>query len=116
MLDANELSRAVLKRQKADKNCPSQEKSHIHDGDRIVSPSDGHTHVSGEEETYEKIVGSLGEVDDEGCDDLDGVRFIVNDAAYQGQTSAADYADIAKAIVIGDVINNPRFKSGRRGR
>ncbi|MCM1289687.1 MAG: hypothetical protein NC132_04175 [Corallococcus sp.] len=91
-----------------------QETTHSHIGDRIVSNSDGHTHVAGEEELYDKIVGSLGDVSDEGCNDLDGVRFIVDDIAYQSKSQSADYTAIAKAIVMGDVINNPRFKSGFR--
>lgn len=87
---------------------------HSHKGDKIVADNDGHTHVSGDEETYDKIVGSLGDVNDEGCEDLAGVRFIVNDMAYQNQSQSADYSEIAKAIVIGDVINNPRFKHNWR--
>ena len=42
---------------------------------KIVSADGSHSH-SGKEERYEPIVGSLGEVDDEGCDELDGVRLI----------------------------------------
>ena len=89
---------------------------HTHKGNKMVADSDGHTHVSGDEEIYDKIVGSLGDVSDEGCDDLAGVRIIANDIAYQNQSQLADYSEIAKAIVIGDIINNPRFKNNWRKR
>lgn len=69
-----------------------------------------HNHL-GEEEHYEEIVGSLGDINDEGCADLDGVRFIAHDIAYElKQNEHPDYAKIAQAVVLGDVINNPRFK------
>ncbi len=76
-----------------------------------------HDHLADEEEHYEKIVGSLGEVSDEGCDDLDGVRLIVNDMAYDiSEENETVRADIAKAIVLGDILNSPRFKSSYRKR
>ena len=50
-----------------------------------VADSHAHGHT-GEEEHYDEIVGSLGEVNDEGCTDLNGVRFIANDIAYELQT------------------------------
>ena len=39
------------------------------------------------------------------------MRFIVNDVAYLGQSEQTDYTEVMKAIVIGDILNNPRFKS-----
>ena len=93
---------------------PNHSDKHTHVGNKAVATSDKHAHIADEEETYEKIVGSLGDVNDEGCDDLDGVRFIANDVAYMGQTEQADYSEIKKAIVIGDILNNPRFKSFRK--
>ena len=85
--------------------------THSHQGNRVVSVMDGHSHVDGEEETYEKIVGSLGEVNDEGCDDLDGVRFIVEDIAYNTETEQPDHTGLLKAMILGDMLNHPRFKT-----
>ena len=73
--------------------------------------AEDHTHVASEEEYYEDIVGSLGEVNDEGCDDLAGVRLIVHDLAYEQSESERDYTEVAKAIVLGDVISHPRCKN-----
>ena len=73
---------------------------------------DAHDHGhTGEEEHYEEIVGSLGEVNDEGCEDLSGVRFIAHDLAYDTSENGQDYTQLAKAMVLGEIINNPRFKS-----
>ena len=74
---------------------------------------DAHEHAHlGEEEHYEEIVGSLGEINDEGCEDLNGVRFIVNDMAYDTTDDGGhDYTELAKAIVLGDLINSPRCKT-----
>ena len=69
----------------------------------------GHT---GREEHYEEIVGSLGEVNDEGCADLSGVRFLADDIAYDLQEQdKVDYNRIAQAMVLGEIVNTPRFKS-----
>ena len=75
--------------------------------------ADAHEHGhQGEEEHYEEIVGSLGEVNDEGCADLSGVRFIANDIAYEIQSQEnVDYDRLAQAMVLGEVINDPRFKT-----
>ena len=82
--------------------------------ERKIAASDGsHEHVGGKVERYDKIVGSLGEVDDEGCDELDGVRLIEHDEAYcddPDHLMPADNTDIQKAIVLGEVLNTPRFK------
>ena len=60
---------------------------------------------------YDEIVGSLGEVNDEGCVDLDGVRFIASDVAYEiDNDDGPDYARLAQSMVLGEVLNNPRFK------
>lgn len=84
----------------------SQEEKHT----KHVEDSIAHGHT-GEEEHYEEIVGSLGEVSDEGCADLSGVRFIVNDLAYELQTQDdVDYDRIAQAVVLGELLNTPRFK------
>ena len=73
--------------------------------------ADAHEHGHlGEEEHYEEIVGSLGDVNDEGCEDLDGVRFIAHDLAYEvTESDQHDYAKIAQAMVMGEILNNPRF-------
>ena len=76
-----------------------------------VADSHEHAHL-GEEEHYEEIVGSLGEVNDEGCEDLSGVRFIATDLAYESISSNdVDYDNLAKAMVLGEVINTPRYKA-----
>ena len=73
---------------------------------------DAHAHGhTGEEEHYEEIVGSLGDVNDEGCADLNGVRFIAHDLAYDPNNgNAPDYNKLAKAMVLGEILNSPRFK------
>lgn len=81
------------------------EKHELHQAD-----AKRHAHI-GEEEHYEQIVGSLGEVNDEGCADLSGVRFIANDFAYEiSENDHPDYVKIAQAMVMGDILNTPRFK------
>lgn len=93
---------------------PKQESTHTHVGNTIVSNDDGHSHVGEEEEHYDEIVGSLGDVSDEGCADLDGVRLIAHDLAYESEDGSRDYSEVAKVVVLGDVINNPRFKNRYR--
>lgn len=101
-------------------NKSSQSKSrnahstHAHVNGASVAGSDGHVHVGDEEEVYDQIVGSLGEVNDEGCGDLNGIRLIAHDLAYEDDEAAKDYVEVAKAVVLGDVINNPRFKGMRK--
>ena len=88
---------------------PQVDKHELH-----VQDAKEHAHA-GEEEHYEEIVGSLGEVNDEGCGDLGGVRFIVHDLAYEtGDEGEHDYAELAKAMVLGEIINTPRFKGLKR--
>ncbi len=93
---------------------PKQESTHTHVGNTIVSNDDGHSHVGEEEERYDEIVGSLGDTSDEGCADLDGVRLIAHDIAYETEDGSRDYSEVAKVVVLGDVINNPRFKNRYR--
>lgn len=82
--------------------------------ERHQSDAQEHSHL-GEEEHYEEIVGSLGDINDEGCEDLSGVRFIAHDLAYEvGDSEQHDYTKLAKAIVLGDIINSPRFKTPPR--
>ena len=70
-----------------------------------------HEHL-GEEEHYEKIVGSLGEVNDEGCQELNGVRLISHDIAYDpdDETSGVDLKKVGRAMVLGEVLNDPVYK------
>ena len=76
-----------------------------------VEDSHAHAHL-GEEEHYEEIVGSLGEINDEGCQDLSGVRFIATDIAYEADSlEQVDYNRLANALVLGEIVNSPRFKA-----
>lgn len=70
-----------------------------------------HTH-SGSAETYDPIVGSLGAVSDEGCDELNGVRLIATDLMYETEDDGKvyDMNVIRKSLVLGEILNNPRFK------
>lgn len=82
------------------------EKHELHQAD-----AKKHAHM-GEEEHYDEIIGSLGEINDEGCADLSGVRFIVHDLAYEmSENEHPDYDKIAQAMVMGEILNNPRFKN-----
>lgn len=73
--------------------------------------ADGHAHA-GTVESYDPIVGSLGEVSDEGCDELNGVRLIVTDLKYETDDNQTvyDLNAIRKSLIIGEVLNKPRFK------
>lgn len=84
----------------------------VRQAEKIVSADGSHSH-SGKEERYDPIVGSLGEVDDEGCDELDGVRLIEHDESYcddPEHLAQTDYSALEQSIVLGEVINAPRFK------
>ena len=74
---------------------------------------DKHTHVGDETESYDKIVGSLGEVEDEGCVDLNGIRLISHDEAYESVAEKQNYEEIVKAMVLGEALANPAFKKRR---
>ena len=86
--------------------------------ERKVTANDGsHEHLGGKVEKYDKIVGSLGEVNDEGCDELDGVRLIEHDEFYCDDPDhilSSDQTDLERAIVLGEVLNAPRFKTPYR--
>lgn len=73
--------------------------------------SNDHGH-SGVAETYDPIVGSLGAVSDEGCDELNGVRLIATDLTYETEDEGKVYNMdvIRKSLVLGEILNNPRFK------
>lgn len=82
--------------------------------ERHVEDAHEHNH-SGEEEHYEEIVGSLGEINDEGCADLSGVRFIAHDLSYDASDGQQhDHAELVKAMVLGEILNSPRFKGLKR--
>lgn len=83
-------------------------------GERNVTGSDGHEHLGTTEERYDPIVGSLGEVDDEGCEEMDGVRLLEHDEAYCDDPDHMvdmNYDELKRAIVMGEVINSPRFNN-----
>lgn len=106
---------SLRKRRAAVHESTNTESTHAHSGDTVISKADGHVHYGGsDEEHYDEIVGSLGEVDDEGCFDLSGVRLIAHDIAYESDKHGRDYTKVAQSIVIGDVLNNPRFKNPYR--
>ncbi len=66
----------------------------------------------GKEERYQEIVGSLGEVNDEGCSELNGIRLISNDIAYALNDDKNDFdlKKVGRAMIIGEVINDPAYK------
>ena len=104
MSDEQRRRLEYFREQQKQKTAAEKHEQHVED-----AHEHGHT---GEEEHYEEIVGSLGEINDEGCVDLSGVRFIAHDLAYEsGDGEHQDYTEIAKAIVLGDIVNNPRFKN-----
>lgn len=78
--------------------------------DKHILDAVEHGH-KGVEEHYPSIVGSLGEINDEGCADLEGVRFIEHDVAYERSDEQRDYTDVVRLMVLGEVLNDPRFKS-----
>ena len=57
--------------------------------ERHVEDAHEHDHV-GEEEHYEEIVGSLGDVNDEGCEDLAGVPLHPGAARYYREIGLID--------------------------
>ena len=73
---------------------------------------ESHGHI-GKVEEYDEIVGSLGDINDEGCPSLDGVRLIAEDVAYvtDDGTRQFDAKRLQRAIVLGEVLNSPRFKN-----
>lgn len=80
--------------------------------ERKIEAGDGSHGHSGKAEHYTPIVGSLGKVDDEGCDELDGVRLVEHDESYcddPDHIAQADMSELERAIVLGEVLNNPRF-------
>lgn len=93
-----------LRVKKSQRDIESQDKSHSHKG--VV-------------ERYDPIVGSLGESDDEGCNELDGVRLVEHDEAYcddDTHSEIKDYYELQKTIVWGEILNEPRFRSCNRKR
>lgn len=102
----------TLRERQSQRRGSAHETEHHHVGNSVVSNTDGHTHVgSDEEEVYDVIVGSLGEVNDEGCVDLNGIRLIAHDIAYDTENGKKrDYSKVVSAAILGDVINTPRFK------
>ena len=109
-LDEQKLRQEVLKQRLQQKYGQTDADVQAAKHAKHVEDSHAHGHL-GEEEHYEEIVGSLGEINDEGCEDLSGVRFIATDLAYELQDSATiDYDRLAQAMVLGEIINSPRYK------
>ncbi|MCM1194614.1 MAG: hypothetical protein NC099_00450 [Corallococcus sp.] len=81
--------------------------------ERKAKSDSSHTHV-GVAEKYAPIVGSLGQTYDEGCEDLDGARYLEHDEAYCDEpdhSAKTDFSELERAIVLGEVINSPRFSN-----
>ena len=78
-----------------------------------VQFSDGHTHVGSTVEQYDPIEGSLGEVSTEGCVEMDGLRLISNDENFDGESNQTNFNlnKVAQAMVLGEILDNPRFKN-----
>lgn len=76
---------------------------------------DDHKHLYDEVEKTEKNIGSLGVVQDEGCEELDGIRLIVNDENYFNSDGQVNYdlESVGQAMVLGEVLANPKFKKKR---
>lgn len=86
-----------------------------HDDCQAKADAHAHEHV-GTEEHYEPIVGSLGGDSDEGCPDLDGVRLIAHDVAYDDNDGQKhfDRKKLARAMILGELLNEPRFKGPKK--
>lgn len=69
-------------------------------------PAPGHA-IGGKVETVPSIVGSLGEHNDEGCNEHANVRFLATEPDEEGETKP-DYDKIAAAIVFGSVLAQPK--------
>ena len=73
---------------------------------------DTHEHHAEDVESYDKIVGSLGDVSTEGCVELDGLRLICNDQNYNANDAQAfDLSKVAQAMVYGEILGEPRCKN-----
>lgn len=80
---------------------------------KLKATNNAHSHAGSKTEKYAKIVGSLGEINDEGCEDLDGVRLIDHDEAYcddPDHTISTEPTELECAIVLGEALNTPRYK------
>lgn len=80
---------------------------------KMKAADNAHNHKSTKTEKYDKIVGSLGDINDEGCEELDGVRLINHDEAYCDDPDhiiSTEPTELERAIVLGEVLNEPRFK------
>ncbi len=72
-----------------------------------------HNHVGDSIEQYEPISGSLGQVRDEGCVEMDGFRLIANDDNFDAESGETNFNlnKVAQAIVLGEILDKPRFKN-----
>lgn len=98
-------------RRNSQTNTPSTDSGNHNSTCPAVADATNHKHL-GTEEHYAPIVGSLGDVDSEGCPSLDGVRLIARDIAYDVKNVDSNQrrVQIAKSMIIGEVLNDPRFK------
>lgn len=104
--------------QKSKNNTVNRPKRVQQKSTEVCTHEDGskHTHYGNVVETYEPIVGSLGEVHDEGCDDLDDIRMILLDEIYRGDDGMLQLSPIAKAMLLGELFNEPRFDAPPDGK
>lgn len=109
----DDLRRRAAARRAEQNDVGGAKRNTVTHGDNCPAEADAHAHEHvGTEEHYAPIVGSLGGESSEGCPDLDGVRLLSHDVAYDGDdgTKYFDRAKLAQAMVLGEVLNNPRFK------
>lgn len=84
-------------------------KSSLHTMHSSFDAEEKHTHKGmTESEKVEPIVGSLGEVNDEGCAELGGIRYITPITIEDDDNKSFDLDRIATAIVLGDVLSHPK--------
>lgn len=76
----------------------------------LVDKYDSHNHPgdSGIIENYEEIYGSLGKVNDEGCTENLGIRFV--EPIPLNEDDSVNYDEISRMIIIGETISKPRFR------
>ena len=78
-----------------------------------VQFSSDHQHSGDAVEQYAPIEGSLGQVSTEGCVEMDGFRLIANDENFDGEGNKTTFNlnKVAQAMVLGEILDNPRFKN-----
>lgn len=74
--------------------------------DRLTDHS--HPSDTGKVEKVDEYYGSLGKINDEGCQEHLGVRFV--DAIPLTEDNQIDYDDVARMIIIGEAISHPKCR------